>query len=98
MAVLAHPASVDYFDRLLYQEIKIAHDLLVSLIPLLQSLSTLSKEIRIAAHVDGIEPPVEGLHKINSSFDRLAETLSERSERIIYYKQMGSFSKNHTVE
>lgn len=91
MAVLAHPASVDYFDRLLYQEIKITHDLLVSLMPLLQNLVVFSEEIRIA-NIDGVEFTIDWIKTLNASFDKLSETLDERSQRINYYKQMGSFS------
>ena len=89
MNVITHPASKPHFDRLLLGELQITHDLMLSLMPILQNLSMFSEAIRVASE-DGYDLPIESVRIINSSLFKLSETLTERSERIAYYKQMGS--------
>ena len=47
MIVVAHPASKPHFDALLYQEIKIMHEQIISLVPILQNLATFNEAIAI---------------------------------------------------
>ncbi len=89
MTVITHPASKPHFDALLYQEIKITHDLLISLMPILQNLASFSQELRFAGE-SGFDLPLEGVRMLNASFETLSQTLTERSEKMAYYKQMGS--------
>jgi hypothetical protein len=91
MNIIAHPASKSQFDRLLLNELQVTHNLMLSLMPILQNFATLSEAIRIAAE-DGIELSFEDARIINASLFKLSETLTERSEKISYYRQMGSFA------
>lgn len=88
MTVIAHPASKPHFDVLLYQEINITHHLLISLIPILQNLALFSQDLRFVRETKSA-PLLESVRMLNASFETLSQTLTERSERIAYYKRMG---------
>lgn len=90
MAILAHPSAFGHFDQLLCEELRITSDLMLSLVPVLQNIATTNIVIRELCE-EGIDFPVEGFLTMNNALEQLSEALTERNEKINYYRSMGSF-------
>jgi hypothetical protein len=91
MAILTHPSAVSHFDQLLYAELRITGDLMVSLLPVLKNITTTNIAIRELSQ-EGIDFPADGFLTMSKALEQLSEVLAERSDNINYYRSMGSFS------